>query len=454
MGRGHGISLRFLERRIINIEGMKRDRKKKISKDQKDEIRLTGTTMRDYGYTRFCYPEEMEKIIRNGYRTISLGKNPGGSMESRKIFISQQYLIPLSRLKSEKLVHRSNFDIEEVGDRFDHLKILSKRAGWNQTERDLDELMRLARHSYYLASTHADDHSIPLGSGALVNLGDRISWISMILVHEEVRRQGIAASLLYRCILNARVEKKNRIVGLDATPEGKKLYIQMGFEKSFSILRCSVPTHPYDTEKTEISPESLDHFESIRDYLHQRGFEERETLFRSLMKLSEGGCFFFLENKQVTGFVMSRPGALKPYAGPLIADDEKTAKRLLAKVLEYWNQQDIEQILMDVPAVRLNIKPSGNSKVDPEFEIPFPIKEGFLRGSLVLRTFDRMYQLISSENHSAVLDFLADNITRKDEIVSLLAESEKNFTRTKAYLEKERNEMSRYQYAIGGPEFS
>ena len=433
---------------------MKPGRENKISKEQKNEIRLSETSMRDFGYSRFCYPEEMEKILKNGYRTISLGKSAGGSMESRKIFIPQQYLIPLSRVKSEKLVYRSNYELEEVGDRFDHLKILSRRAGWNQTELDLEELLWLARDSYYLAITHVDDHRIPLGSGALVNLGDDISWISMILVHEEVRRQGIAASLLYRCILSARVEKKNRIVGLDATPEGKLLYIQMGFEKSFSILRCSVPTHLYDTETTEISPEPLDHFDSIRQYLHQRGFNEREKLFRSLMKLSEGGCFIFRKNKQITGFVMSRPGALKPYAGPLIADDENTAKRLLAKVLEYWNHRDTEQILIDVPAGRLNIKPSGNSKVGPEFKLPFPIREGFLRGSLVLRTFDRMYQLISSENHSVVFDFLTDNISRKDEIDSLIRESEKNFTRTKAYLEKEKNEMSRYQYAIGGPEFS
>ena len=410
--------------------------------------------MRNYGYVRFCYPEERVKIIQHGYRTIILGRNKDGSIESRKILIPEKYLIPLSRAKDKKLTGWESYDIMEAGNRFESLKILCKRAGWNQTEQDLNELLHLARHSYYLAYIGVDKYEIPLGSGALVDLGDEISWISMILVHPEVRRQGIAASLFYHCLHNARAGGKNRILGLDATPEGKMLYIQMGFEKSFSIFRCSVPTHLYDTETTEILLEPINHFDCIRDYLQQRGFEERETLFRSLIKLSEGGCFVFRKNKQITGFVMSRPGALKPYAGPLVADDEKTAKRLLAKVLEYWNQRDIEQILMDVPAIWLNIKPSGNSKVDPEFELPFPIKEGFLRGSQVLRTFDRMYQLISSENLSVVFDFLSDSITQKDEINRLLSESEKNYTKTKNYLEKEKNEMLRYQYAIGGPEFS
>lgn len=429
------------------------DNVKGIPEDAENVIRLSEPVMQEYGYARFCYPEEREKISQLGYRTINLGRNADGSIESRKIHIPQKYLIPLSRTKDEKLVGWSNYVIQEAGRRFDHLKILCRRAGWNQTKQDLDELLHLARQSYYLAVIKKDKHEIPVGSGALVNLGDDIFWISMILVHPEVRRQGIAASLLYHCLLNARVEGKNRVVGLDATPEGKMLYIQLGFEKSFSILRCSVPTHLYNTEITEISLEPCKRFDSIRDYLHQKGFEEREILFRSFLRLS-GGCFIARHNKKITGFVMSRPGALKPYVGPLIADDENIAKRLLAKILEYWKQRNIEQILMDVPSGRLKIKPSGNGKGDPEFELPFPIEEGFLRGSQVLRTFDRMYQLISTDNHSAVFDFLTDNIARKNETASLLAESEKNYTKTKIYQEKEKNKMLRYQYAICGPEFS
>ncbi len=433
---------------------MKPDRNKGVPKDQMDEIHLIEESLLEFGYARFCYPEEKEEIINHGYRTVSLGKNADGSVEFRKIFMPQKYLISLFRSKEKKLVHQENYHIEEIGVRSDALKVLCKRAGWNQTEQDLDELLHLSGHSYYMAKMRVEEVEIPLGSGALVNLGDHISWISMILVHPEVRRQGIAASLMYHCLRSATPEGVQRIVGLDATPYGKNLYIQMGFEKSFSIGRCSVSTDLAHSDITGISTEPCNHFDTIRDYLHQRGFENRDLLFRSLLRLSEGRSFVARDNKKIKGLVMSRPGALKPYIGPIIADNENVAKRLLAEVLEYWKKKQIEQVLMDVPFERLNRGLAESAETGPVNELPFMIENGFLKGSHMLRIFDRMYQLISRENKTAVFNYLSENFPRETEIANMLERSENNYSITRAYLQKEKDEMLRYQYAIGGPEFS
>jgi GNAT superfamily N-acetyltransferase len=411
------------------------NKSKKASKNEEDLIRITESNIEEYGFVRFCYPEEKEKILQQGYRMVNFGFNTDGSNESRKILIPQKYLIPLSRVKPGNLVNRPNYGIMEVGDQFGQLKLLSKRAGWNQTDQDLIELKNLAGRSYYLASILENDHEIPLGSGAVIYPGEDISWISMILVHEEVRRQGIAASLMFHCLLSARAEGKYRVIGLDATPKGKTLYIQTGFKKSFSIWRCLVPTKLVSRNIGEFSSESCNDIDTIRDYLLQKGFGEREKLFRSLLNISGGSNIITRKGSRITGLVLSRPGARRPYVGPLIADDEKEAERLLFKVLNYWKKQNIEQVFMDVPSIRLLTGTNGNDNDDAELISPFIINDGFLRGGKVLRTFDRMYHLVSLENKKAVLDFFTSNFAHENEILNLLERSEKSFTKTESYLE-------------------
>jgi len=425
-----------------------------IPEEQHDSIHLYDLNMGDYGFVRFYYPEEKEKIIQQGYRVINFGKNTQGATDFLKIIIPEKYLISLSINKEEKLIAWPDYKIETVGNRFDQLRILSKRAGWNQTEQDLEVLMSLSGTSYYLAVLTVEDHPISLGSGALINLGEAISWISMILVHEEVRRQGIAASLLYRCLLDARTDDKNMVIGLDATPEGKTLYVQMGFEKSFSVWRCMVPTDLYCQEKNEFSVERCINFEEVLNYLNRKGFGEREKLFRAMGELAGDGCFIHRRNDQIAGLVMNRSGARKAYIGPLIAEDERIAKGLLAKSLDYWKDRQIESVLIDIPSDRLL---AGSGRKDDRGEdlmVPAAIKGGFLNGGEVLRTFDRMYHLVSRENQTVIFNFFSEYSPHRQGTAQLIEQSVKNYDQTRSYLEKEKNEILKYQYAIGGPEFS
>ena len=451
---GHGINPRILDERITNTEFMDPGSYQNDRKFNLKEVLLSGANMSDYGYARFCYPEEKENILELGYRVINMGRKTDGSTEFQKILIPEKYLILLSRQKDQKLARLANFYIDKVGDRIDHLKILSKRAGWNQTEKDLEILIQMARHSYYLAKIIKNEKKISLGSGALVNLGENIYWISMILVHAEVRRQGIAASLLYHCLQRARSIGNDRIIGLDATPGGKKLYDFLGFERSFSIWRCSVPTHLRYKSLTGISIEPFFRFDFIINYLHQKGFEGRDILFNSLLKVSKGGCFVARSKKYIAGLVMSRPGALRPYVGPLIADNDDVAEMLVGKVLEYWKGLRIDRLFIDVPSPKLNTLPPEGNEGESTYEPSYQVESGFLKGSKVLRKFDRMYHLVSEKNQVSIFNFLKNDFSKGEKITKILEDSRKSYGYTLAYVEKEKNELLRYQYAICGPEFS
>jgi GNAT superfamily N-acetyltransferase len=418
------------------------------------EIRLDNYNKPEYGFARFCYPEEKKRILKLGYRLIHMGRKSDGSEEFLKIRIQGRYLLLLSVQKDQKLPAHENFHIDKQEERSGHIKILSKRAGWNQSDEDFDMLVRMGRQSYFLAKIRLNGIEIPLGSGALIDIGENISWISMVLVHEEVRRQGIAASLMFHCLHHARSAAKNLIIGLDATPAGMKLYEQLGFIKSFPICRCLMPTNERFQLFKETTVESFDKYDSIRTYVHLRGFGDRDRLFRSLLSLSGGGCFLARKKGSITGFVMSRSGAMKPYAGPLIADNDQDAALLLGKVLEHWKDHGADQIFIDVPYSRFSMLQSDGKEELHSIGLPFKVENGFLRGGTVLRIFDRMYHVVSEKNLETIFNFLKQNFPEEDKIASMLDQSGKSYERTIEYIDKEKKEMLRFQYGIGGPEYS
>jgi GNAT superfamily N-acetyltransferase len=58
-------------------------------------------------------------------------------------------------------------------------------------------------------------------------LGDKLAWISMVLVTKARRRGGVGTGLLKRCI--AEVQRSGAVAGLDATEQGRPIYLPLGF---------------------------------------------------------------------------------------------------------------------------------------------------------------------------------------------------------------------------------
>ena len=74
---------------------------------------------------------------------------------------------------------------------------LSQKAGWNQTIDDLKLLAAQNPQGNLLGVADIDGVSKPLGSGMVLNVGESLAWLGMILVHPEHRRQGIASAIVY-----------------------------------------------------------------------------------------------------------------------------------------------------------------------------------------------------------------------------------------------------------------
>ncbi len=121
-------------------------------------------------------------------------------------------------------------ELLNADDKFAGLR-LSSEAGWNQTADDW---------SYMLANGQGfgvrADGTLVATSLALPYPPD-FGWISMVLVSETYRRQGLATLLL-----GAAVEfllARNLVPMLDATPDGRAVYSRLGFHQTELINRWS-----------------------------------------------------------------------------------------------------------------------------------------------------------------------------------------------------------------------
>src|SRR5262245_31002104 len=115
----------------------------------------------------------------------------------------------------------------------EHLCPLSMEAGWNQVAADWRLMLTLGRgygvrgrDSNWIASALA----LPLGP---------VCWLSMVLVTQPIRGQGLGTRLLTRLI--AEVEASGAAAGLDATELGRPIYLPLGFRDVYSLSRWHAP---------------------------------------------------------------------------------------------------------------------------------------------------------------------------------------------------------------------
>lgn len=77
-----------------------------------------------------------------------------------------------------------------------------------------------------------------VGSVATVRYPPDLAWVAMVLVDPSERGQGIGAGLLREGLVLARDVP---VVGLDATPLGRPLYVTLGFVDAFGLHRMQRP---------------------------------------------------------------------------------------------------------------------------------------------------------------------------------------------------------------------
>jgi GNAT superfamily N-acetyltransferase len=200
---------------------------------------------------------------------------------------------------------------------------LSRSAGWNQNEADW-RLMLGMGHGWGISLQGGT-----LAASTLVLLyGKNFAWVSMVLVLPEHRRKGYASRLLRVAL--ADLERRGLTPILDATPAGREVYRQEGFQDTWGFKRYVLAnTHESKALKSKVRPLRDQDWSWILELDGQAFGASREPLLRSLaQRLPEAALVV-----ERSGFILGREGREARQVGPLIASDRQTATNLLSQAL-------------------------------------------------------------------------------------------------------------------------
>ncbi|HXV23122.1 MAG TPA: GNAT family N-acetyltransferase [Alphaproteobacteria bacterium] len=207
---------------------------------------------------------------------------------------------------------------------------LSEEPGWNQVAADWCWMIE---HGDSFGFSTSDGQLV--ASGLTVRFNGTFAWISMILVTEAYRRRGLATRLMQSCI--EVLHQQNLVPALDASPEGRQVYLPLGFRDVYRTTRLFAPQPPTinapSPAKVAIAPMGETSLQSILTYDRAVSGTDRSELLRHLFGRCKGAAAIACREGRICGFVLARDGRRCAQIGPLAADDPETALVLLQRAL-------------------------------------------------------------------------------------------------------------------------
>jgi GNAT superfamily N-acetyltransferase len=201
---------------------------------------------------------------------------------------------------------------------------LSTAAGWNQTERDWNFLLRTG-HGFGFET----DEARLVASTVVTSYGKEVAWVSMVLVAPEFRQQGLAAALVGHALSLA--DRQSRVPLLDATLAGRQVYAAAGFRDLFGITRwmapANIPRHSADT-LARASP--MRAISPWTPWDETRFGVPRKPILAELASGRPDLAFQCDDlERDVHGFCLGRSGRVATHLGPVMADTAEVALTLL-----------------------------------------------------------------------------------------------------------------------------
>lgn len=215
---------------------------------------------------------------------------------------------------------------------------LCRQAGWNQLERDWQIFLKLSP-----GACLAMEEGKVIGTAVTLPYGDRFSWIGMVLVDREYRGRGIGMELLRKAL---DLINKETTAKLDATPEGRKLYLKMGFVDEYPLSRMIKPGVNHSPYISAAKVFQKNEWGAIKEADRPIFGADRLSLLEWIWTGAPEMAFVLKKNNILLGYCFGRPGHRYFHIGPVVAADAETARHL---VLAAINQGRGRSLLLDVP---------------------------------------------------------------------------------------------------------
>lgn len=197
---------------------------------------------------------------------------------------------------------------------------LSSEAGWNQTADDWHMLIELSPQSCLALELNGE----VVSTATLLCYGRRLAWIGMVLTKMCCRGRGFARRLLTEALAIAdgmHIET----VKLDATDQGEPLYEKMGFRREQTVERWVRPAYTALPKPHSCADANLSWSWHASD---SAAFGvDREEVLMSLARRHP-------PLSSAHSFLLSRPGRMRRYLGPCIAETPAIARTLIENALQ------------------------------------------------------------------------------------------------------------------------
>lgn len=215
--------------------------------------------------------------------------------------------------------------------------VLSHSEGWNQTEKD----WRLFLENPINICLVIETGKRIIGTLTALNYGNKVSWIGMLLIDKDFRRQG-AGRLIFDHILK-KLENFDSIK-LDATPAGYPVYLKSGFVDERIIYRMTNTSYNSISNK-EISSEAghitSETFSEVVKYDENIFGVNRTYLLKTLVQNYPEKAFVLRRNNELRGYTLGREGTRYNYIGPVFAQSPDDARSLIMEALKSLNNKPV-----------------------------------------------------------------------------------------------------------------
>ena len=195
-------------------------------------------------------------------------------------------------------------------------------SGWNQTANDWKRVLRLEPGGSFGARLNGR----LVGTTTTLNFGRELAWIGMVLVHPDLRGQGLGRRLMETALEHLR-GRGIASIKLDATPAGKPLYEKLGFSTELIIERWEGIAMGRASEGAREARKDFP--DSVRELDRSAFGVDRSAVVSALADDAHVAPLVIGDDAEPAGFALARPGLRADYIGPIVARDASAALSLL-----------------------------------------------------------------------------------------------------------------------------
>ena len=215
---------------------------------------------------------------------------------------------------------------------------IKEQAGWNQTPSDWQFLLESDPSGNYAAGHMGG----VVGTVTTLKYADLLAWIGMVLVDSEFRGMKIATRLMHQALDYL---DDSKTVKLDATPAGREVYRELGFEEEWGLTRMTTAAVAPGLEMpTGVS--SLESAGAVASTDVDAFGVDRRAVLTSLLGRAPNLAWKCGADEEISAFCLGRPGTRFSQVGPIVARDEDSARRVVAAALHHLRGRPA---VIDVP---------------------------------------------------------------------------------------------------------